>query len=136
MGTQGRRVLSKYKVQKILNRCILIIQKSRICTQKKILSAFSTQTLIFHQELVHQSSFLYYTFQHDLDFLSHLFIQIEACLFSPAFYRGLKRAEVKSTACASNKNKTFHLKAFCATHRPLSLLFNLSAFITFQHLPP
>ena len=37
----------------------------------------------------------------------------------------LKRGKVKSTACASNKNKTFHRKAFCATHWLLSHLFNL-----------
>ena len=29
-------------------------------------------------------------------------------------------SKVISTACASKKNKTFHLKAFCATHRLLS----------------
>ena len=34
-------------------------------------------------------------------------------------------AKVKSTAWSSNHNKTFHRKAFCATHRPASNLFNL-----------
>ena len=35
---------------------------------------------------------------------------------------------VKSTACASNKNKIFHRKAFCAALRLLSHLFNLYDF--------
>ena len=45
-----------------------------------------------------------------------------------------KRGKAKSTACASNKNKTFHRKAFCATHRLLSHLFNLYENLDFA--PP
>ena len=40
---------------------------------------------------------------------------------------------VKSTACASNKNKIFHRKSFCAALRLLSHLFNLYAKYVFRY---
>ena len=53
-------------------------------------------------------------------------IQIEACLINPTFYRrSHSKGPKERVQCASNKNKTFHRKACCATHRLLSHLFNL-----------
>ena len=57
-------------------------------------------------------------------------IQIEACLFNPTFYRrSHSKGPKERVQCASNKNKTFHRKACCATHRLLSHLFNLYAWL-------
>ena len=41
-------------------------------------------------------------------------------------------AKAKSTACASNKNKTFHRKVFCTADRLLSHPFNLYEWATFS----
>ena len=52
-----------------------------------------------------------------------------ANLTSPFIEEATQKEQSKGRCSASNKNKTFHHKAFCATHRFLSQLFNLYASV-------
>ena len=77
---------------------------------KQKLKTEQTTSWVYKQGL--QERFTPYKLQH-------------VCLSITFIEEATQKWPVKSTACASNKNKIFHRKAFCAALRLLSHPFNL-----------